>query len=361
MSAEVYNKPLPIRIGDEVALVSPVSLPPQQFRSDIAIMRYLREIKGLKPRNFIAENDTPVSRLAHFHSAIDSGQKVLLSVTGNRYGEDIVNEINYNLLEKSKPLFCTFSAASVLHHAIRERSKLVTFYGPHISFLYNLASPRENSFTNYSFWNMLSKQSESVGIEENLAKYIFKWDTNNLTLKNIFSSSLKPLDTGSEEICFVSEKTNQGSSLVQGKIIPSFLQSLEKAIDMGIKIDFNNKIVIVESDETSFNESLQIINRLKQSSNISTASALVLASFVTFKRNPPNLGLQAELYNSENVHNFVNNVRKLFNGSFPVIYGFPMGHLRYKLTVPSGVDAELNIETGEIKLKETPFSDTELI
>ena len=358
MSAEAYNKPLPIRFGDEVALVSPISLPPQQFRSDDAIMRYLAEVKHLKPRNFIAEFDTPIDRLAHFHHAIESGQKTLLPVTGNRYGEDIIDKINYNLLEKAKPLFCTFSAASVLHHAIRERSKLVTFYGPHISFLYNMAVPRENAYVQDSFWNMLTKQANSVGINEGLAKYFFKWDENNLILKNIFSTSLKSSEIKSEKIYFIPERNDQSRALVQGKLIPSFLQSLERAIDMGVKIDFNNTIVLVESDETSFNQSLDIIKRLKKISNISSASALILASFVTFKRNPPNVELQEELYNRKNVADFVSKVRRLFKGNLPVIHGFPMGHLRYKLTIPSGVDAELNIETGDINIKESPFSNT---
>jgi muramoyltetrapeptide carboxypeptidase LdcA involved in peptidoglycan recycling len=34
-----------------------------------------------------------------------------------------------------------------------------------------------------------------------------------------------------------------------------------------------------------------------------------------------------------------------------------MGHSKDKLTIPMGVQAELDIETGNIVLKESPFSN----
>lgn len=354
MSAEI-SKPAHLETGDRVAIVTPASLPPNEYRADNKILRYLVEVRRLKPQNFTAESDTPESRAESFNNAVKRSVKVLFPLTSNRYSNDILDRIDWQLLKEAKPIFCTFSAASVLLHAIHERANLVTFYGPHISFIYNMARPRENVYTQSSFWNMLMADNKAIGLSEETANSIFKWNDGQLTLKNIFDTETPNYD--GEPIKFVGESVNQTGPHVSGKLLPSFLQSLEKAFDFGIKIDFSNKIVIVESDETSYDDCYNIIERLALKSNISHASALILASFVTFKTNPPNEKLRAELYDEESVNKFTLKVRKLLKGRLPVIFGFPMGHLRYKLTVPYGLNANVNLETGDITLLESPYSD----
>lgn len=350
-------KPAHLQTGDNISLVSPVGLPPSQYRADIAIKRYLLDVKGLSSVNNIANSENNMVLVNSFNSAIGKKNKALFPVASNNFGESVVNAIDYKKFSELKPIFCTFSAASVLLHSIYERSSLVTFYGPNISFLHNMAKSRENPYTQYSFWNMLKSEAKTDGLNEHDSKYVFKWDSQLLTFKNIFCDSNLPAGNDNEKIHFIGEKMYQSGNTVDGLLLPSFLQSLKKALDFGISIDFSNKIVIVESDETNFSKCEDIIRDISQRSNLKESSAIVLASFITFKKNPPNTELIKELYDKKNVINFLNNVKKILNGNNPVIFGFPMGHLRYKLTIPYGVNSSLNIETGDLILNESPFSD----
>lgn len=354
MSIEI-SKPFVLKQGDEVALVSPVNLPPKQYRADESIMRYLINL-GYKPASFIASADTEKNRVNSFNAAINSGAKALLPISGNRYGENILRRLDYENFEKNKPIYCTFSAASALLLALHFRTGVCTFYGPHISFIHTNATVRENIFTISSFWNILTaKPRNKDEFIYGLNGFGFSSTAEAVVMKNIFS---RPDNSAGEEtIPFIGINENQSSNTAKGRLLPSFLRSLERAISSGVEVDFSNRILMVEADETSFERAADIFEKINKSSNISDVSAIVLASFVTYKKNPPNLELQKQLYAPNQVETFTKNIRKMFNDNMPVIYGFPMGHSRYKLTIPMGVDASLDLQTGDITLEESPFSN----
>lgn len=215
---------------------------------------------------------------------------------------------------------------------------------------------RENIFTISSFWNMLTaKPRNKDEFIYGLNGFGFSLTAEAVVMKNIFS---RPDNSAGEEIIpFIGINENQSSNTARGRLLPSFLRSLERAISSGVEVDFSNRILMVEADETSFERVADIFEKINKSSNISDVSAIVLASFVTYKKNPPNLELQKQLYAPNQVEIFTKNIRKMFNDNMPVIYGFPMGHSRYKLTIPMGVDASLDLQTGDITLEESPFSN----
>ena len=335
MSIEI-SKPSRLKQGDSVALVSPVNLPPKEYRADESIMLYLDSV-GYKPLLFIASADTEKSRIDNFNNAINSGARALLPISGNRYGENLFHRLNYEAFEREKPIYCTFSAASALLLALHFRTGVTTFYGPHISFIHTQATFRENNFTVSSFWDTLTGRYEDV-------------------IRNLYSLPETPSD--GENIPFVGINESQSRNIIaSGRLLPVFLQSLEKAINKGVEVDFENHILVVESDEIGFERALEIIKRIKDKGNIQDSSAVILASFITHKKNPTNLELQKQLYDSREVGKFRNSVADTLGGNVPVIYGFPMGHLKYKLTVPMGVEATVDLESGDIKLEESLFSD----
>lgn len=336
MSIEI-SKPSILKAGDSVALVSPVNLPPKEYRADDTIVRYLISM-GYNPSSYIASADTEKNRVDNFNRAINSDARALLPISGNRYGENILHRLDYDAFQKNKPIYCTFSAASALLLALHFRTGVITFYGPHISFIHNGASFRENDFTVNSFWNALTKESGNEII-------------------NIYSRFPKPIN--GEPIPFIGISESQTGNTVAGRLLPSFLRSLERAINRGVEVDFRNRIVMVESDETSFERALEIFEDIKSQGNIQSASAIVLASFITHKKSPPNPELQKQLYNPHEVEKFRKSITDTLSNNVPVIYGFPMGHLRYKSTIPMGVRATLNLETGDILLEENVFSDSE--
>lgn len=351
-------KPYPLKEGDRIALVSPVNLPPRQYRDDQSIMDYLSN-RGFETVNYIASADTEKKRSDTFNEAMVSGSQALLPISGNRYATDIFHRINYELFARMRPIFCTFSAASALLLALHFRSNMEVFYGPHISFIREGAIFRENNYTIASFWNMLTRRSDvSESAEDSPVDHLsFRWGNSSPALKNIFHSGIW-LDE--DTIPFIGYHCNQTSPLIYGRLLPSFLQSLDRALSSGIEVDFSGRIVLVESDEISFEQALSILKKVKTQADLTEAAAIVLASFVTYKQNPPNYKLQRELTDRNNIMQFTDKIKRLTNDNLPVIYGFPMGHLKYKLTIPMGIRATLNSETGDITLLESPFDRKEI-
>ena len=349
-----YGKPASLKTGDKVAIVNPLSVVPHRFRKQIAYSTEYLEQKGFVVVDRSSQDEQQFQRMTEFNTVLSDGSiKGIFPLTGNRFGEEVIEDVAYENLLKNRPVFTSFSAASSMLLAIHERGELVTFYGPHITFVNSRASYQENTFSTASFWNMLTKRSGKHGLGSKLGYYAFRWRDNNLELRNIFSGDIDKYD---ERIPFIGLSQHTVEPVATGQLLPSFLQGLESAIDIGIDICFENKIVIVESNETSFEEAFEILSRIEKKKMLSNSQAVILASFVS-RRDRPNPQLERELYNQGEVVKFRDKVSDLLKGNVPVIYGFPMGHSRYKLTVPMGVSADVNLETGDIVLNESPFED----
>ena len=289
-----------------------------------------------KRKSFLAlNNPSPRERARLFNEAVASS-KAIFPLVGNRFGLDIIDHIDYASFQKHKPIFVTFSAASAFLLHLHLKTNTVVFYGPHIHFLVS----SENQYTKASFWHLLEQRGASF------------------VLENIYSSANKGNIPPPERIPFFSYKLDQGSSSAEGTLVPIFLFSLQAALRYG-KTDFSpqGKILIVEANERNYEDYFTALEEIHQRVDLSKLTALVLASFIAFK--PENASLRKELLNPEHIQNFVTKTRRLLKDNAPVIYGFPMGHSKYKLTVPMGIQAELDLETGNITFKEKLFSKAE--
>ena len=291
-----------------------------------------------KERSFLALNNPSSRERAQLFNEAVANCEAIFPLVGNRFGIDIINHIDYASFKKYKPIFVTFSAASAFLLYLHLRTNTVVFYGPHIHFL----TGHENSYTVSFFWNLLEQKNPSSPI-----------------LENIYSSANKQNIPPSERIPFFSYKVDQCPSMVAGRLFPVFLFSLEEVVKQGIT-DFNpnGNILMVEADERSYSDCFAALQSIHQRTNLCNLQALVLASFIAFK--PESSGLRSELLDPTKAQEFTLKVRRLLKDNVPVIYGFPMGHSKYKLTIPMGIQAELDIETGNITFKENPFSNSEI-
>jgi muramoyltetrapeptide carboxypeptidase LdcA involved in peptidoglycan recycling len=294
-------------------------------------------------RSFLAfNNPSSIERARLFNEAVACCHAVF-PLVGNRFGMDIIHLIDYGAFRNRRPVIVTYSAASALLLILHLRTNTVVFYGPHIHFL---AGGYENDYTASSFWNLLRQKGQEANSGGNKL----------LVLKNIYSDPEESHIPPSEKIPFFGYKTNQVPPLVAGKLTPVFLFSLKEVLEQG-KTDFDpeGRILMVEADERNYDDCLAALQLAHQLTDLSKLSALVLASFIAFK--PESAALRDELLDPVKIQEFVLGVRKLLKDNVPVIYGFPMGHSKYKLTIPMGVQAKLNIETGNIVLEESPFSN----
>jgi muramoyltetrapeptide carboxypeptidase LdcA involved in peptidoglycan recycling len=351
-----FNKPEQLSKDSTVSLVNPSSQQEERFHRNTEIIEYLDSL-GFEAQDHTALQGNDAERIAKFNQAVNSGSKAIFPVAGNSHSEHLIEELDFEALKTLKPIFTTFSAASTLQLAISTRANLETFYGPHISFIQSKSSHRENQYTIASYLNMLCGTSARWGLRGKLGAIAFRntVEGNRIIMRNIISQipDLDKLYDG-EPIPFIGT-TDKSETIVTGKLMPTFLQSLNMAAKIGLELNMNDNILLIETNDTSYEEALIYMQEIHNVYNLSNLSAIVLASFIHRKRKPSDMGYS--LYDEDRAQNFVKQVQRLTNYNIPVIYGFPIGHGRYKLTVPFGINSDLDLTNGDIYLRENPLNE----
>jgi muramoyltetrapeptide carboxypeptidase len=137
------NKIFPnkLKVGDEVRVIAPV-------RSLAIISKESREIAskrfeemGLKLTfgKHVEEMDEFVStsiqsRIEDLHQAFnDKNVKAVLTVIGGFNSNQLLNYIDWNLIQNNPKIFCGFSDVTALNNAIFSKTGLVNYSGPHYS------------------------------------------------------------------------------------------------------------------------------------------------------------------------------------------------------------------------------------
>jgi len=336
-------KPKRLERKSLVALVNPTGKIPEKFSSqEDYSFEYLKK-GGYNPKKFLVNSEALKEERAEiFNSAIKSCAKALFPVGNSKGATDILNLIDYEEFSKNKPLFIGFSSLSTLLAKINQESNVIVFYGPHMVFLNDKSSFRENKYTIASFWNILTGDSYAKNLGSELSDKIFRSGNEKLGLKNIHYY-IPEID---EEIKFEGYE----SGFAHGKILASSLEGLEELSEL--EYNLKNKIVIVDSVEINFDEAFCKINKIKEKTNALEMSALIVASLKS-RSDKKDSKLLPELKNDSKRKEFVMSLRKMFKNNIPILYGFPSGHGRYKLTIPIGIESTLDLKSGDIYFKES--------
>ena len=75
-------------------------------------------------------------RIADIHTAFaDTSVNGILTMIGGFNSNQLLTSLDYDLIKANPKIFCGFSDITALHNAIRAKTGLVTYYGPHFSSL----------------------------------------------------------------------------------------------------------------------------------------------------------------------------------------------------------------------------------
>ena len=134
-----------LKAGDKVMVIAPargIKIIGQDCRE---IARQRLEGLGLKVAfapNTTDENwdfmgsTTVEKRVADIHTAFaDKSVKAVLTIIGGANSNQLVKFLDYDLIKNNPKIFCGFSDITALHSAIRAKTGLETYYGPHFSSL----------------------------------------------------------------------------------------------------------------------------------------------------------------------------------------------------------------------------------
>ena len=147
-------KPSGLKKGDTVGIVAPSASPfdnletAKQFDDGI---KSLEQEWGLKikigknirkQRNYSA--GTWQERLEDFHAMWkDSDVKAVIMAIGGHTAIQLLDHIDYNLIQKNPKIFCGISDATTLLNPIYVKTGLVTYHGPDVCFTFGLPIPNE--------------------------------------------------------------------------------------------------------------------------------------------------------------------------------------------------------------------------
>jgi muramoyltetrapeptide carboxypeptidase len=347
------NKPTRLTIGDTVALVNPAGMPPERFRKFIPLMeRYLKE-EGFIVKVCLADEYANVISLAqHFTSAwLDPDVRAVFPICGGDRIFEVISHLNPTELKMKPIVFCGSSVLSALSLWLSTHAQMVTFFGPHLPFIHKYAPQREAEFSVQSFWSMVMwKKGRVKRISSVHEKYHFFSVKDPAVVKvkisNIYFQPDLIIDKRRRDAKFYTSINTPiiGTSycLTLGAML-TLSRSKQLPTSAG-------SIVFTETMDWTFQQVKDAFVELEHALAFNSAKAVYLTA-LTERTDRKDL-LYPELRDEEKVKELCKFLSDLLG--LPVLYGFPLGHGAYKLTMPQGVNCSVDPTDGSVSLFEPP-------
>jgi muramoyltetrapeptide carboxypeptidase len=306
-------KPKRLKAGDTLGVIAPASA-----LSEKVILRAIENLTSLGFKVKLGKNvreqkgylaGTDEQRLEDLHWAFSDPEVDAVWCIRGGYGVTrILPKVDFKLIKRNPKIFIGYSDITALHIAIHQKTGLVTFHGP-------VGTSDYTDFTKPNVWNLLTNptpQYKLVHSEENQKK-----DSN----------------------LFKSEVITAGKC--RGQLIGGNL-SLLSAMDgtpfaLG---DLKGKILFMEDiDERPYRVD-RMLTQMLQSHDLSKLAGIALGIFEGCNPKP-----------EENSLSLMECLKdRLGNLGIPVIYGLSFGHISNQYTLPVGIQAEMDTETGILTL-----------
>lgn len=310
-------KPDRLKRGDLIGIISPASTPDDLSKIEKGVkylesLGYRTEIgKNVgKNRGYLAGTDD--QRIEDLHYMFASKNiKAVFCVRGGYGAPRLLDKINYSLIRKHPKIFVGYSDITVLQMAFLKKAGLVTFAGPMVA----VDFARDE----------ISKYTEE-----------FFWDTVTYTKKRG-----KIVLPGEEKLFSLNRSKGKGI-IVGGNL--ALLMSLA-----GTQFfpDLKGKILFIEDIGEQPYRVDRMINHLKLLDSFKTLRGIILGDFSDCN--------ETDVTKRTLTLNDV--IEDYFRGlKIPVIYNFPHGHIRDMVTIPFGINVNVNASKGLVEFTEGAVS-----
>lgn len=308
-------KPKALKEGDTIGIVSPASA---IFESEpYQIAKESFEAMGLKVKfgKFTKSRyghlaGTDKERAGEFNDMFrDKEVDAVIALRGGAGSARILDKIDYEAVRKNPKIFIGYSDITAIHLAIFQKTRLVTFHGP-------VAVSSWNSFA-YDYFRKLLFEGKEI------------------TYKNPQNKGDELAQT-SNRIRTIKEGTAKGR-LLGGNL--SVLTSI-----MGTPYfpdDWKNKILYIED----IGEHIYAVDRMMSQLELGGVLEQV-SGFVFGKCNGCDPGGNG--YGSLTLEEVIDHYIKPLN--IPAFSGAMIGHIDDNVTLPNGIEAEINATAGTIQL-----------
>ncbi len=306
-------KPMRLRKGDTIGLISPASSPEDLTKIDNAVIYFEKLGYFVKVGENVGKSDgylagTDEDRLNNLHSMFaDKNIKAIVSIRGGYGSGRLLDKINYNLIKRNPKIFIGYSDITALNLAIFKKTGLVTFEGPMVTTDFgSIIDP----YTEENFWKIV-------------------------TAKKKFGKLQNP----DGEKFFTLAKGR-----AEGRILGGNLSILTSLAGTKFFPDFKNSILLLEELNEEPYRIDRMLNHLRLLGVFEKIDGIVLGRFVDCYQKA---GERTERTLNRVISEYFENLGK------PVIYNVSHGHVRKNFTLPIGIRVKINSTRGFIEIMES--------
>jgi len=305
-------KPQRLKSGDVIGIISPAS-----SAQDSSVVE--KGIKYFENNGYRVEVGESVGKINGYLAGTDDERvhdlhqmfknknvKAIVCIRGGYGAARILDKINYKLIRSNPKIFVGYSDITSLQMAIYKKSGLITFAGPMVASDF---ADEVNPFAEEFFWKLITSKKK-------IGRVSFP-DINNLPA------------------------IHKGSS--QGRIIGGNLSVFSSLMGTPFFPELKDHILLMEDiDELPYRID-RLLNQLRLSGIFKKVKGIILGRFVDCYEHDP---AKKTLTLGEIIEEYLKDL------NIPVIYSFPHGHIKEKVTVPFGIKIKMNASRGFIEYSE---------
>jgi muramoyltetrapeptide carboxypeptidase len=306
------KEPKALKCGDTIGLIAPSSPTQNPENVELSVKKLVE--MGFKVKvaescygnyGYLAGRDDIRARDINLMFA-DKDVAGILCLRGGYGTPRILDKLDYDVIKKNPKAFIGYSDITAIHIALNQKCKLVTFHGPMAT-------------------------SDMIDDFDDFTKESF---IRAITLKEPLKELNNP--EGIEIKCLTPGKAS-------GSITGGNLSLIVSTLGTKYEIDTKGKLLLIEEiDEEPYRVD-RMLTQLRLAGKFDDCSGLIIGDWNNCvpKNSRPSLTLM-ELF--EDI---------ILPSKKPAIYNFMTGHCKPKITVPLGVEAELDATACTLTLKES--------
>ena len=339
-------KPKKLEKGDTIAFIAPASglATLTKHRLDkgkefFEELGYKVKIFPTAEKNSGISSDTAENRAKDIMGAFqDKDVKAIIATIGGNTSHQTLEYLDFEIIKNNPKILCGYSDITSLHLALYSQTGLVGFYGPAIITQFG-ENPKPDDFTSKHFFKAVTETIGEVNPSDQWAddKSIDWVNKDDLTKQRKYKEN-----EGYEWL-----KEGEAKGKIMGGCLPVILHLA------GTKYwpDFKDKILLLETPEgEDFRKGESLANVDSALGDLRNLGVFNQVKGIVFGRGFGYTEKQIKelkeiiLYNTR-------------NHTFPILYNVDIGHTDPIITIPLGVETEIDSNKNKFKIVESGISD----
>lgn len=340
---ENLQNPPKLQKGDLISIVSPSAGLGELFPHRVEAGTHALERMGFRvkiEKHALQRNrwvsGTVEERVADLHSAFqDPEVKCVMASIGGDHSNQLLKYLDFDLIKNNPKIFIGYSDISVLHYALQTEAKLRTFYGPCLISEFG-EHPDVLEYTKQSFISTLVKgefgdiQPSTVWTDD----FNDWFDKKNHTKARDLhpSSGYQWLKKG----------------YAQGKVLGGCIPSINHLLGTKYWIDPTDTLFFIDIPEGNPGEPMELSSIDSYLADLDNVGVLEKIAGLVIGR-PYSFSEDDDLGFREIVNKYTSKF------DYPILYNTNIGHCAPSMTLPFGVQAEIDSSKNLFRTNESWF------